>query len=91
MAQRQQVLLLWLEEAALAMAPVAWAFHDGTQGRGPQLPETEPPYPSGDAALADGWMLLQTPHVASPQPGSAHQASYLSFEFVFERRIELPD
>jgi hypothetical protein len=89
MSLRQQVLYLWLEEAALPMAPVAWAFHDGTEGRGPQLPDADPPYASGEAALADGWMLMQTPHVATPQHGAEHQPSYLSYEFVFERRIDV--
>lgn len=91
MPVRQQVLFLWLEESALAMAPVAWAFHDGCEGRGPGLPEGDPPYPTGEAALLDGWMLLQTPHVPPPLSGAEHQASYLSYEFVFERRVEIPD
>ena len=91
MSERQQVLFLWLEEAALAMVPVAWAFHDGTQGRGPALPDADPPYASGEAALADGWMLIQVPQVAPPAPGAEHQPSYLSYEFVVERRIRLSD
>ncbi|MGH0031292.1 MAG: hypothetical protein ACQGVC_15960 [Myxococcota bacterium] len=89
MALRQQVLLLWLEEAALSMAPVAWAFHDGTGGRGPGLPEGDPPYPSGEAALCDGWMLLQTPHVPPLARDDDATPSYLSFEFVFERRVDV--
>ena len=91
MAQRQQVLLLWLSEAALAMPTVAWSFHDGTQGAGPGIPAEDPPYATGDDALADGWMLLQTPYVPPVEPGREHETSYLSYEFVFERRIEVAD
>ncbi len=91
MAQRQQVLMLWLSEAALAMPTVAWSFHDGTQGRGPGIPDEDPPYATGDAALADGWMLMQTPYVPPVEPGREHEPSYLSYEFVFERRVEVTD
>jgi len=42
MAVRQQVLQLWLPEAALDTAVIAWAFHDGCRGRGPAMPDDEP-------------------------------------------------
>lgn len=91
MKERQQVLFLWLSEAALVMPPVAWAFHDGTEGQGPGIPEGEPPYPTGEAALVDGWMLIQAPHVAEVAPDRLHEPSYLSYEYVFERRVQLED
>ena len=40
--QRQQLLFLWLAEPTLSSGVVGWAFHDGSDGRGPQ-PVGEPP------------------------------------------------
>ena len=68
MTLRQQVLYLWLAEGALDTPTVAWAFHDGCDGRGPALPGDEPPYRTGADALVDGWCLLQSP---APQPLAA--------------------
>lgn len=90
---RQQVLQLYLSTSALDSFVVGWAFHDGTEGRGPGLPDRgddKPPYPTGVHALRDGWHLLQMSQLQPPRPGEEHQVSYLSFEFVFERRIPLP-
>lgn len=91
MAVRQQVLQLWTAEAALDTPVVAWAFHDGCEGRGPALAEGEPPYATGVAALGDGWFLLQAPSPRSVAAGAEHDAGPLSHEFVFERRVEIED
>ena len=88
MAVRQQVLYLWLAESALDSETVAWAFHDGADGAGPALPAGEPPYPNGVAALHDGWCLLQSPPPLPHYPGTEHEVSYLTNEFVFERRVD---
>lgn len=89
---RQQVLYLWLDGSSLEEKVVGWAFHDGTDGAGPQLPDTgEPgkaPYASGVRALCDGWMLLQSAQLMPPAPGQEHLNAYLEYEFVFERRVE---
>ena len=89
MEQRQQVLYLWLAEGALDTETVGWAFHDGSAGTGPQLPETEPPYATGLAALEQGWFLIQSPAPYALYPGAEHEVSYLANEFVFERRVEI--
>ena len=90
---RQQVLYLWLDGASLDERVVGWAFHDGTAGAGPSLPDPpEPdqaPYASGLRALEDGWMLLQSAQLVPPAPGQEHVNSYLEYEFVLERRIEM--
>jgi hypothetical protein len=91
MSVRQQVLHLWLAESALDTPVVGWAFHDGTSGRGPALPASEPPYANGVAALEDGWCLLQSPSPWPLSPGAEHEIGYLPNEFLFERRIEVPD
>jgi hypothetical protein len=84
---RQQVLYLWANGSGLDSGTIGWAFHDGTEGTGPQLPGSSPPYPNGVAALRDGWMLLQSSQLVPPQPGEEHVNSYLEYEFVFERRV----
>ncbi len=89
MAVRQQILYLWLAEGALDTETVGWALHDGSGGKGPGLPETEPPYTSGLAALEDGWCLLQSPAPYPLYPGAEHEVSYLANEFLFERRVEV--
>jgi hypothetical protein len=90
--QRQQVLYLWMDGSSLDEKVVGWAFHDGTSGAGPPLPEPKQdgtaPYPSGVHALQDGWMLLQSAQLIPPAPGQEHVNAYLEYEFVFERRVE---
>ncbi len=89
MTSRQQVLHLWLAEGALDTGVVAWAFHDGTAGAGPALPEGDPPYATGLAALEDGWFLLQAPPPPRIEPGAEHTPGYLTNEFLFERRVDM--
>ena len=94
MTERQQVLYLWMHGSSLDEQVVGWAFHDGTDGTGPQLPTADdpdqPPYATGLHALRDGWMLLQSASLIPPAPGQEHVNSYLEYEFVFERRVGLP-
>lgn len=86
--ERQQVLYLWLDTSALDGRVVGWAFHDGSAGSGPPLPEGEPPYPTGVAALQDGWFLLQSSQLIPPAPGAELTTSFLQHEFLFERRCK---
>lgn len=94
MTLRQQVLYLWMDGASLDDKVIGWAFHDGTAGAGSDLPEPKapgsPPYSNGVRALEDGWMLLQSAQLIPPAPGQEHVNSYLEYEFIFERRVELP-
>ena len=93
MTVRQQVLYLWMHGSSLDEAVVGWAFHDGTQGAGPPLPQPDadgaPPYANGVNALEDGWMLLQSAQLLPPALGQEHINAYLEYEFVFERRIDV--
>ena len=86
---RQQVLYLWAAGSSLDSGTVGWAFHDGTAGAGPSLPDAQPPYPSGEAALRDGWLLLQSAQLIPPAEGDEHRNTYLHYEFVFERRVSI--
>lgn len=93
MTQRQQVLYLWMDGASLDDKVIGWAFHDGTTGAGPPPPDGpapgEPPYATGVSALEDGWMLMQSAQLIPPAPGHEHTNSYLEYEFVFERRVNV--
>ena len=86
---RQQILYLWLAEGALDSKTVGWSFYDGASGAGTGIPDKQPPYPNGVAALEDGWFMLQSPAPHEPQPGDEHGTSYLPNEFIFSRSIEL--
>jgi hypothetical protein len=89
MTQRQQILMLWLSSSSLDSGVVAWSFHDGTAGAGPQL-ESDPPYKSGVAALVDGWRLIQMSQLLPHAPGNERETSYLKHEFLFEKLIDTP-
>lgn len=89
MPTRQQILYLWLAEGALDTETVGWAFHDGASGKGPGLPDSEPPYPTGLNAMEDGWFLIQSPAPVTLTPDAEHEVSYLANEFIFEKRIEV--
>lgn len=87
--ERQQVLYLWANGSGLDSGTVGWAFHDGADAAGPAVPDVNPPYANGVAALRDGWMLLQSAQLAPPLPGEEYVNNYLEYEFVFERRISV--
>lgn len=89
MPVRQQILYLWLAESALDTETVGWAFHDGASGKGPGIPDADPPYRTGLAALEHGWFLIQSPAPYPLHPGAEHEVSYLANEFIFERRVEI--
>lgn len=97
MAERQQILHLWLAAAALDTEVIAWAFHDGSRmatsaasteadgGDDGRPPGRDRPYRTGVEAMADGWMLLQAPGSIAPAASNGD----LGCEFVFERRVDL--
>jgi hypothetical protein len=87
MSARQQVLMMWLASSSLDSRVLGWSFFDGTAGAGPQ-PEDDPPYPTGVAALVDGWRLLHMSPLTPPVPGHERETSFLKHEFVFERMID---
>lgn len=89
-ALRQKLLVLWLADSALDAPVVAWSEWDGT-GATSRMPgdSDEPPYPSGLAALRDGWRLFQASPLLPHAPGTETQTSYLKYEFWFERLAEV--
>ena len=85
MAEQQEILHLWLVDAALDAEVVAWSAYppavaaaladlagDDDHGR---------PYRTGVDALQAGWMLLQAPGPFRPD-AIEHE---LGYEYVFHR------
>jgi hypothetical protein len=87
---RQQVLMMWLSGPGLDGRTLGWAFFDGTDGKGPQL-DADPPYPTGVAAMVDGWRMIQMSQLIPPYPGQERENSFMKHEFVFERMVDLAD
>jgi hypothetical protein len=85
---RQRVLVLYLATSALDGAVIGWATYDGTGRTAPTTGDSdEPPYPTGVAALLDGWRLFQASQLVPPHPGHEYDVSFLKHEFLFERLI----
>jgi hypothetical protein len=84
--QRQQILMLWLASSALDSDVLGWSFYDGSTGA-VTLPDADPPYADGVAALRDGWRLIQIAQLIPPVPGHEHDTSFLKHECVFERMV----
>ena len=87
---RQQVLVLWLANSALDGRVLGWAFHDGTNGAGPQ-PTGDPPYTTGVDALINGWRLIQMSPLFPAHAGQEREVSFLKHEFLFERIVDLDE
>src|SRR5579875_761917 len=89
---RQQLLMLYLSTSALDSQVLAWSFYDGAgTGTGQAGDQTEPPYPTGLAALQDGWRLLALSELRPGPVGLEYTTSFHNFEFVFERIVDLAD
>lgn len=87
--KRQQVLVLYLGSSALDADVKAWALYDGTARSNPMAGDSAmPPYPSGLAALQDGWRLIQAAPLVPHNTGDEFRTGYLKFEFFFEKIIE---
>lgn len=89
MATRQKVLILYLATSSLDAPVIAWSSFDGTAARETMAGDAdEPPYPTGLAALRDGWRLLQMSPLAPHHKGDEFTTSYLKYEFLFEQLVD---
>jgi len=87
---RQQVLVLYLGTSALDSAVIGWSRYDGTGRSRPTMGDSdEPPYPTGLAALLDGWRLLQMSQLTAHTTGEEYDTAYLPYEFLFERLVDV--
>ena len=92
MQQRQRVLVLYLRSSALDSGVLAWAVYDGTGQETHMAGDSEePPYPTGVAALRDGWRLIQASPLVEHGVGSEFRTGYLKYEFFFEQIVEVDD
>jgi len=88
--KRQKVLVLYLADSALDAHVIAWAQYDGTRRTQHMAGDAEePPYPSGLAALRDGWRLIQMTPMLPHAPGTEFTTAYLKYEFLFEQWVDV--
>ncbi len=87
---RQQLLVLYAATSSPDSEVGAWSVFDGT-GRKPHMAgdTDKPPYPSVLAAMQDGWRVLQLPALQPAVPGAEHDTSFLKYEFVLEKLVEV--
>lgn len=87
---RQKLLFLNLRNGDLNSEVVAWALYDGTlsedQVQMQAGSETEPPYPTGIAALRDGWRVVQAGPV--PERAAGRPLGGLSNEYMLEKLVD---
>ncbi len=87
---RQQLLVLFLGTSALDSNVLGWTRYDGTGRSRPTMGDSdESPYPTGLAALVDGWRLIQMSQLLPHDRGNEYDVSYLPYEFVFERMVDV--
>ena len=90
--RRQQVLVLYLRSSALDSGVLAWAVYDGTGQQTHMAGDSDqPPYPTGVAALRDGWRLIQASPLVDHGVGDEFRTGYLKYEFFFEQWLEVDD
>jgi hypothetical protein len=87
---RQQLLVLYATTSSPDSQVGAWSIFDGT-GRQPHMAgdTDQPPYPSVLAAMQDGWRVLQLPQLQAASQGAEHETSFLKYEFVLEKLVEV--
>lgn len=87
---RQQILILYLGTSALDSGVGAWSMYDGTGQQSHTTGDSdEPPYRSVLDAMKDGWRVIQLPQQFPAYPGMEYTTSFLKFEFVLERMVEI--
>lgn len=87
---RQQVLVLYLSSSALDSSVTGWTRYDGTGRSRPTMGDSdEPPYATGLEALLAGWRLIQMSPLLPHPRGEEYEVSYLPFEFLFEKMVDV--
>lgn len=87
---RQQLLVLYAVSPALDSGVGAWSVYDSTGQEQHTTGDSEqPPYSSVFAAMQDGWRVIQFPQQFPAYPGMEYNTSYLRFEFVLEKLVEV--
>ena len=88
--QRQIIMILYLSNSALDSDVRGWTIYDGSGQTYPTTGDSEtPPYPTGLAAMQDGWRVIQFPQLIPPGLDLEYSTSYYKFEYVFEKIVEV--
>jgi hypothetical protein len=87
---RQQLLLLYAHRPNLDSHVGAWAIYDGTGKHQHTTGDSDkPPYASVLEAMRDGWRVIQLPPQFPAYPGMEYRTSFLKFEYVLEKLVEV--
>ena len=87
---RQQLLVLYATTSSPESEVGAWSIFDGTDRQAHMAGDgDQPPYPSVLAAMRDGWRVIQLPHLQAAPLGAAHDTSFLKYEFVLAKLVEI--
>ncbi len=87
---RQQLLVLYATTSSPESEVGAWSMFDGTGRQAHMAGDADkPPYASVVAAMRDGWRVLQLPQLQPAAPGAEHDTSFLKYEFVLEKMVEV--
>jgi hypothetical protein len=87
---RQQILVLCLHSPNLDAGIGAWAFFDGAGKADPSTGGSDkPPYNSALEAMRDGWRVVQFPQQFPAFPGMEYNTSFLKFEYILEKLVEV--
>ncbi len=88
--KRQQVLVLYLANSALDSGVKGWTSYDGTGKKNYTTGDSlEAPYKTGLDALLDGWRVIQFPQLIPPYPGEEYSTSFMKYEYIFEKIVEI--
>ncbi len=92
MAQRQQILILYLTDSDLKSSIAAWSFFDGAGGKAADkfaITEDAPPYRNVLEAMKAGWRVIQIAEMRPAYPGQEYHNTLLKYENVLERMVEV--
>lgn len=92
MALRQQLLFLYARYPDLKSAIGAWSLFDGTGREHHTTGDSDmPPYKSVLDAMHDGWRVVQFPVQFPAYPGMETVTSYLRWEYILEKIVEVEE
>ena len=87
---RQIIMILYLSNSALDSDVRGWTIYDGSGQTYPTTGDSDtPPYPTGLAAMRDGWRVVQMPQLIPPDKDLEYTTSFYKFEYVFEKMVEV--
>jgi hypothetical protein len=87
---RQRLLLLYTTTSSPESDVGAWSMFDGTGQKAHMAGDSDkPPYASVVAAMHEGWRVIQLSQLTPAARGAEHDTSFLKYEFVLEKLVEV--